>query len=228
MKILRRETATVLPGATRARSALRQGLGALLDDCERGRGLLGSVTSSPNPYLTGLALFRLGYLADRHSDLAELVALMVDGLSRSFQEYGWEDFSVPVQVRPATRLRTILRCAAGLARASTTSINIPDDLLENSVYLTETLVTSSGKNDLDSPDYACGLISILLVRTDVDLDSMLDDIRAENQIERSRHIEDWRKEIQSLVGRLRPLSELGIPGYKEVIDEYQNRLMTLS
>jgi hypothetical protein len=213
--------------ASRARSSLRQGLGALLDDCEQGEGLLGSVTSSPNPYLTGLALFRLGYLANKHSELAELITLMVNGLFKTVQEFGWEDSSVPPPLRPATRLRTTLRCSAGLARTNSAGVSVPPALLEHSAGLAEKLVTSSREDDLDSPDYACGLISVRLLRSDLTWDILSDSLRNKIELEHGKHIGAWRKDIQSLTRRVRPLAELDIPGYEQVLKEYQARLSSL-
>ncbi len=210
-----------------ARRALRRGVGALLSDCEQGDGLVGNITSRPNPYLTGLALFRLGYLARRGSDLAELAELMVDGLLRFAQEYGWEDFSVPRSVRSRTRLRTTLRCAAGLSRASNAGINVPSALLEHALQLVELLITSEPQEVLDSPDYACGLISILLSRRDVTSLETLDSIQEENPAERSERLFLWRSELESLMGYLRTLAELDIPGYRDAADEYQTRLESL-
>ncbi len=157
-----------------------------------------------------------------------LAELMVDGLLRYAQEYGWEDFSVPRSVRSRTRLRTTLRCAAGLSRANNAGLSVPSALLEHALQLVELLITSEAKELLDSPDYACGLISILLSRQDMMPLETLDSIRKEDPAERSERLFPWRSELESLVSYLRTLAELDIPGYRDAADEYQTRLESLS
>jgi hypothetical protein len=210
-----------------ARRALRRGVGALLSDCEQGNGLVGGITSVPNAYLTGLALFRLGYLAQKGSDLAELTELMAEGLLGCAREYGWDDASVPPSMRARTRLRTTLRCAAGLSRANQAGVKVASALLEHAVRLCEILICSEKQELLDSPDYACGLISILLACKGMSPSDIYGSIEEEDPGERSERFMTWRTELELLISNFKPLADLSIPGYREVVDEYEARLYSL-
>jgi hypothetical protein len=216
------------PDQIAARRALRRGIVALLSDCEQGQGLVGGMSSGPNPYLTGIALFRLAHVARQGSELAYLSELMVQGLLDSAQEYGWEDSAIPQPLRARTRLRTTLRCAVGLARANSAGIKVPSALLEHALQLAEVLVTSGDNELLDSPDYACGLIGILLGRRDIVPQEILESTPRERAAERQKRLSAWRNELASLIAYLQPYATLNIPGYSIAIEQYQTRLYSLS
>jgi len=212
-----------------ARRALREGVGALLRDCEQGNGLLGSIAASPNAYLTGLAVFRLGSLASQRSDLRELVELMLDGLLRSAREFGWEDSSAAIAVRSDTRTRSTLRCAAGIARASSAGLPVDEALTRFAADLVEVYVSSENPEPLDSPDYACALICLFLTRQGLDPSVVFlgaTDSKAASRREALRA--DWRRNIEDLLGYIEPLVALGVPGYAEAARECEERLHFLT
>jgi hypothetical protein len=209
-----------------ARQALRRGVAALLADCEEGNGLVGNVTSTPNPYLTGLALFRLGGLADRHSDLLELSQAMVNGLSSAVTSYGWEDSSVAGDLRATTRVRATLRCAAGLMRASGAGVEVPGDLRALVAAAVETALLG-GDSGLDSPDYACGLISLVGLYPRMDLGDVwrMSNDRPVPVDSTLRPV--WTAEIEGILRHTRSMAELGMPGYQELTRVYESRLAAL-
>jgi hypothetical protein len=209
------------------RGSLRRGISALLADCERGSGLIGSIAAAPNPYITGLALFRLGKLAGMHPDFAELAHCMVDGLQTDVRSYGWEDASLPMGLRPRTRNRTTLRCAAGLALAASSGVVVSPDLMHQCIQAVTSLVLSHDGLSLDSPDYACALISLLNTGDRPNLEAIWPQIDASSVRSEVGVLPMWRAELIRVVGHLRAMRDLGMPGYSEAASIFESRLNTL-
>jgi hypothetical protein len=152
---------------------------------------------------------------------------MVDGLAASSNAFGWEDTSAPTNVRIETRSRTTFRCAAGLARASAAGVEVPDKLLTSSAGLVTSILLTDDGSKLDSPDYACGLIFLLIFRPDLIATVSWADFDVHTARSRSGRMTEWRAELLQVVSRMRSMAELGVAGYRQVLDVYESRLNAL-
>ncbi len=214
--------------ASGVRVAFRRGLSALLLDVEEGAGLLGGTNSVANAYISALTLFRLAPFVDVHQDVLELVGRLVDGLSATAEEWGWEDRSVHEDLRRLTRNRTTLRAAAGLARAAGTDlIDVSGDVLALARGRVTELMAPSAGWPLDSPDYACGLICLLELETWLDIDALC--VSGQGAVDAliRQHTKDWEENTRDLLRGLSFGRRLGLSGYHEVWAEYADRLVML-
>lgn len=210
---------------TAVRSAFRRGTTALLKDADAGDGLVGSVIGEPTPYLTGISLFRLAPLADEFDDLDTLVEKMTRALLVQSDTPTWKDTAVPVELRDRTETRTTLRVVAGLVRAAET--NAAGDLIDSlDSYISQVAGYASGQGPLklDSPDYACLLISLnaedARYATAVDIDSVIEDA----ETIRSNNHEFWESNMADYLSRLERGRSYGRPGYEELAEELESKI----
>ncbi len=216
-------------GTNQARSALRRGLGALLSDVETGDGLLGAANGRrANPYISSLALLRLGPLAHANGDADELVAHLVNGLQQSSNEWGWEDESVNGNLRPLTRNRTTLRAAAALARTASIGVSVPPHLIDLVLSRAIQLASPTSGSPLDSPDLACCLICISALYPSISLDEYASEPSALSKAMRAQNTAKWAANTEKLLKGLSFGRELGIAGYDQAWREVSAHLAWLS
>jgi hypothetical protein len=152
---------------------------------------------------------------------------LIDGLAKTAELYGWEDTSIPPTLRAATRRRTTLRCAAGLTLSVGAGIGIPTELISHAVSLVERYVLNTLATELDSPDYACAVVA-LVSAYDADLNRCLPAALTHANLRSDRNKEGWASEIWALLEQWRKLAGLNIPGYSEVVREYEDKLHMLT
>ena len=213
--------------AAALRHALRVGAETLLQACEGGGGLIGALSSPENPYLTGLALFRLSRCVGTHADIAELCRLMTSGLLRTASATGWEESSAPTALRSLTRVRATLRCAARLSLASSRGLGVPFELVQHAIALVETFVLNSPPSTLDSPDYACALIALRSVFGDLFDEDTTSGAVDEADVRRRVYGKMWIDEFENLVDSWTLFKTLNVQGYSRLSAEYEEHLHQL-
>jgi hypothetical protein len=216
------------PDALALRRALRLGAETLLQACEVGEGLLGAPSAPENPYLTGLALFRLARGTTASAELSQLCTLMASGLLRTASATGWEDSSVPPTLRSRTRIRATLRCAAGLSLAANNGIDVPPDLVQHAISLVEAILLNNMSGMLDSPDFACALIALQSVYPkDLFDDDITSRLGADADARRRPYALIWMSEIENLIESWGAFKALNVPGYQDLSAEYEEHLYQL-
>jgi hypothetical protein len=210
--------------ANRARSAFRRGLLALEDDCEEGNLLLGATTTGETPYLTGIALFRLAPLANRHEGVARLVSKLVDGLLSVRKDSGWRNTAVPSALQERTEQRTTLRVAAGLAEARSAGLWHDDATWDEIKNLISPYAASQNVLDLDSPDHACMALALSEGNSRYPDAVNLDDILNRADEMRDDFVRQWKWNFEEYLSRLERGRAYDMEGYEELGASIEEKL----
>lgn len=209
----------------KASAAFSKSIAALTFEALKGGGLLGEGFTGRSPYITGLALFRLASLGFNFNRVAELIELLLEGISASrLSAGGWTDSALPPEHQEQTRIRTNLRIAAGVSLCEG-EVPIPsgvgDELqtaLKEAMAVTDTL---------DTPDLACLIIACrskreqywMRVEEAVDFSSVHD--------RRTRNAQRWVQEFRIHEESLRQATAAGTIESQEIATEFAGKLKQL-
>lgn len=214
--------------SSQAWAAFRLGLAALHREVDRGHGLLGESAGGATPYLTGIGLFRLAPLTPKHADVSALCTKMLQALDGAMTSDGWQDLALRSSLRDATRKRTTLRVAAGLARCTRARLSVPSSIWDRTGELVAAILSSAEPLELDSPDYACGVIA--LVEGAPDLSDRIDaePLIKEAAVLRKSLAARWVGTFRDHLSRLREGRALGLPGYERLSRTIERELELLN